>query len=338
MGASLRKLATRQEFIVFLTIILLSVILGTINPAYFSSANIARMLNSAIVIGIFALGVLVVLISGGIDVSFTAIAIFSMYVTVNLLLQWGYEGPVGLAFLISGAIGLVLGLINAIFIALFRLPTLIVTLGTLSLYRGFMLFFIGSTYIRDIPQGMADFSRSNLMAFDAPNGGQVQLRTAILIMVGLAILVWFILRYTMLGRGIYAMGGAREAAERAGFNIRRTQFFIYGFAGVIAGIAGLTFGSLLRQANPFSIVGMELDVIAAVVLGGASIAGGRGSVIGTILGVLLITIVSNSLVLVGIPSEWQSVAVGIILIVGTAVPAIQSQRAARRARVALLQA
>ncbi len=173
------------------------------------------------------------------------------------------------------------------------------------------------------------------MAFEAPNGGQVQLRTAILIVIGLAILVSFILRYTMLGRGIYAMGGAREAAERAGFNIRRTQFFIYGFAGVIAGIAGL---SLLRQANPFSIVGMELDVIAAVVLGGASIAGGRGTVIGTLLGVLLITIVSNSLVLVGIPSDWQSVAVGIILIIGTAIPAVQAQRAARRARVALMQA
>jgi simple sugar transport system permease protein len=338
MMASLRKLTTRHEFIIFLTIVVLSIVVGAINPAYFSSANIARMLNSAIVIGIFSLGVLIVLISGGIDVSFTAIAIFSMYVTVNLLLQWGYEGPVGLAFLISGGIGLILGLINAFFIALFRLPTLIVTLGTLSLYRGFMLFFIGSTYIRDIPQGMDDFSRSNLMAFEAPNGGQVQLRTAVLILIGLTILVSFILRYTMLGRGIYAMGGAREAAERAGFNIRQTQFFIYGFAGFIAGIAGLTFGSLLRQANPFSIVGMELDVIAAVVLGGASIAGGRGTVIGTLLGVLLITIVSNSLVLVGIPSDWQSVAVGIILIIGTAIPAVQAQRAARRARVAITQA
>jgi simple sugar transport system permease protein len=90
--------------------------------------------------------------------------------------------------------------------------------------------------------------------------------------------VWLLLRYTMLGRGIYALGGAREAAERAGFNVPRIQYFIYGFVGLLSGIAGMTFGSMARQANPQDIVGMELNVIAAVVLGGAQLTGGRGTV------------------------------------------------------------
>ena len=126
------------------------------------------------------------------------------------------------------------------------------------------------------------------------------------------------------------MGGAREAAERAGFNIRSNQFIIYGFVGLVSGIGGMIVATLFRQANPFSIVGTELDVIAAAVLGGASIAGGRGTVIGTLIGVLLITIVNSSLVLLGIPSEWQKVVVGFLILVGTAIPILQSKAAERR--------
>jgi simple sugar transport system permease protein len=142
--------------------------------------------------------------------------------------------------------------------------------------------------------------------------------------------VFLLLRYTMLGRGIYALGGAREAAERAGFNVSRIQYFIYGFVGLLSGIAGLAYGAMNRQANPQDIVGTELDVIAAVVLGGASLTGGRGSVIGAILGVTLVTIMSNSLVLIGVPSEWRRVVTGAIIIIGTGIPAIQAQRNARR--------
>jgi len=134
----------------------------------------------------------------------------------------------------------------------------------------------------------------------------------------------------MLGRSFYAMGGDRESAERAGFNILRTQLIIYGFAGLLSGIGGMIVGALFRQANPFSIVGTELDIIAAAVLGGASIAGGRGSVIGTLLGVVLITIAKNSLVLLGIPSEWQRVIVGFFILLGTAIPMVQSLVVQRR--------
>jgi simple sugar transport system permease protein len=126
------------------------------------------------------------------------------------------------------------------------------------------------------------------------------------------------------------LGGAREAAERAGFNISKIQYFIYGTVGLFAGIAGIIYASLNRQANPQELVGTELNVIAAVVLGGASLTGGRGTVIGTILGVALVVIMNNSLVLIGIPSTWQRVAIGIIILIGTGLPALQAKRKSRR--------
>ncbi len=137
----------------------------------------------------------------------------------------------------------------------------------------------------------------------------------------------------MLGRGIYALGGAPEAAERAGFNITAIQIFIYAFVGFLAGVNGIVHTGLIQIANPQTIVGTELFVIAAVVLGGASITGGRGSVIGTILGVALVIIMNNSLILMGVSSTYQRVVVGLIIIIGTGVPAYQALRSERRLKV-----
>lgn len=325
-----RSLLRKSETWVALTIIVLSLVIGIINPVFFTVGNLFDLLRSATVMGIFAMGVLIVIISGGIDVSFTAVAIFAMYSTVRILNANLPDAPMGLAFVISAVIGLGLGLINAFFISRFQLPTLIVTLATLSMYRGILLFAIGNKIIRDIPPSMTEFSRATFIEAPMASGGVSKLHPAIFITLAAAVLVFLLLRYTMLGRGIYALGGAREAAERAGFNISRIQYFIYGFVGLLSGIAGMTYGALNRQANPQDIVGTELDVIAAVVLGGASLTGGRGSVIGALLGVALVTIMSNSLVLVGVPSEWRRVVTGLIIIIGTGLPALQAQRNARR--------
>jgi len=176
---------------------------------------------------------------------------------------------------------------------------------------------------------MDAFARSTLVRIPLERG-VANLHPAILITIGVIVVVWLLLKYTMLGRGIYALGGAREAAERAGFNVPRIQYFIYGFVGLLSGIAGMTFGSMARQANPQDIVGLELNVIAAVVLGGAQLTGGRGTVIGTILGVMLVVIANNSLVLVGVPTVWQRVVIGLIILVGTGLPALQARRASKR--------
>lgn len=320
------RLFRRNETLVAVTIIVLSLLIGLNNPTFFTVGNAFDLLRSVIVMGIFAMGVLIVIVSGGIDVSFAAIGVFALYATVRLVKAYAPDSPIWVAFILAALIGLGLGLINAFFIAQFKLPTLIVTLGTLSMFHGFLLFAIGNQIIRDVPPAMTDFARSALMRIPLARG-TANLHPAILITVAVTVFVWWLLKYTMLGRSIYALGGARDAAERAGFNVPRIQYFIYAFVGVLSGIAGMTFGSLARQANPQDLVGMELNVIAAVVLGGAQLTGGRGTVIGTVLGVILVVIANNSLILIGVPTVWQRVVIGLIILIGTGLPAIRARRA-----------
>ena len=328
--STVARLFGRNETLVAVTIVLLALVIGLNNPVFFTVGNAFDLLRSMIVIGIFAMAVMIVIVSGGIDVSFAAIGIFARYSTVQLLNGTAPDAPIWVACMLAALIGLGLGLINAFFIARFRLPTLIVTLGTLSMFHGFLLFAIGNNIVRDVPPAMTDFARSALVSVPLTRG-TANLHPGILITIAVALFVWWLLKYTMLGRSIYALGGSRDATERAGFSVPRIQYFIYAFAGLLAGIAGMTFGSLARQANPQDLVGTELTVIAAVVLGGAQLTGGRGTVIGTVLGVILVVIANNSLVLVGVPTVWQQVVIGVIILVGTGLPAIRARRAKQHA-------
>ncbi|MCB0191509.1 MAG: ABC transporter permease [Anaerolineae bacterium] len=324
----MKRLLRRNETLVAITLVVLCLVIGLNNPTFFTVGTVFTLLRGSIVTGIFAMGVLIVIISGGIDVSFTAIGVFALYSTVKLMLAYAPDASIWVAFSIAGLIGLGLGLINAFFIAKFKLPTLIVTLGTLSMFHGFLLFAIGNQIIRDVPPALTEFARATVIEIPQARG-TANLHPAVFLLVAVAILMWILLRYTMLGRGIYALGGAPEAAERAGFNVTRIQYFIYGFVGLLSGVAGMTFGGLARQANPQDIVGMELNVIAAVVLGGAYLTGGRGTVIGTLLGVILVVIANNSLILIGVPTVWQRVVIGLIILIGTGIPAIQERRAGK---------
>ena len=211
----MQALLRRQEFWLALITLLLGLGIGLANPAFLSLANLFDLCKSSTVTGLFALGVLVVLISGGIDVSFAAIGAFSMYVTTKILLALDFQGSVVIAFLLAGAIGIALGLFNAVFIAFFRLPTLIVTLGSASLFRGLLLGLVGTTIVNNLPGGMIRFSKSVPLGLMRPNGTFTGLSPAFLLLVLAALLVGFLLRRTMLGRGLYAMGGNLVAA-RAG--------------------------------------------------------------------------------------------------------------------------
>jgi simple sugar transport system permease protein len=313
--------AYQHEIVVTLVMVCMIGLIGSINPAFFSLANTFDLLKSMVVMGLFAIGVLIVMISGGIDISFTAIAAFGMYVTCRLLVAIQFPGSFLVAFSMAGLIGTGLGLLNAVFVSCFQLPTLIVTLGTASMFRGFLLAFVGTAIVHNLPPGLIGFSKWTLFQQRLPSGEMIGLSVSFFVFLLAAVTVWFLLRYTIRGRGIYAMGGNPVAAERAGFNLSRLRFFIYGLVGCLSGVAGITHASMMRNANPFDLVGTELTVIAAVVLGGASITGGRGTVIGTVLGVLLMVIINNSLILLEIPSYWQRVAVGLIIIASTGIPA-----------------
>lgn len=319
----LSRLFGRSEALVALVIILLCIATGLVNDRFLTFDTLFGMLRNSILIGILAVGVLVVMISGGIDVSFTAIAVFTLYATTILIGKLGLGDSIPAAFLIAGAIGAGLGLVNGLFIGGFGLPTFIVTLGTLSMFRGMLLTFLGSSMISTLPSSMGKIGRTMLIRGTTAEGAFYSLPAAFLVLVVVAVVTWVLLERTVLGRNIFAIGGNRESARRIGVNIRWTHFFVFAYVGMLAGLGGLVHGSLTRTADPLDLVGMEMSVIAAVVLGGARLTGGHGNVGGTMLGVALIVLVSNSLIMLGVPPTWQSVVIGMLILIGTAVPTLQ---------------
>ncbi len=327
----MRRLLARNETLVGLVLAAVCLGVAWAEPSFLSLSTLFDLLRNGIVTALFAVGVLLVLASGGIDVSFTAIAAFAMYVGTKAMVAFGMGDSILVAFVVAGAIGLALGLINGFFIATLKLPTLIVTLGTLNVFRGFLLTFVGTQLITAVPLGMRSFSRTMLVRLTEPDGTVVSLPIAFLLVLAVAALTSLILNRTMLGRSIYALGGAPESALRVGVNVVRVQYFVYAYVGVLSGVAGIVHASLARVANPFDLVGLELSVIAAVVLGGARLSGGHGTIAGTLLGVALIVVINNSLIVLGIPTTWQNVVTGCLILLGTGAPAL-------RARIASMQA
>jgi len=309
---NIRKLLQRNEFYMFLLVLLFSLAVTCKNPVFLSSGNLLSLLKTSSGSAILAVGVLMVLVSGGFDVSSTAIAICAQYITVNFMIAHGLD-HIALAFLIAMAIGVCLGSINALFVAFFNLPTLIVTLGTASLFHGALLEHFGTKAVNigDLPQCFKDFGGTGENPYSAP-------LVFFAVLCAVVLVSWIILRHTMTGRGIYAIGGDLEAARNSGFRVKRIQFFLYCYVGLLAGIAGILHLCLIRYSNPNYLVGTEMGIIAAVVLGGARITGGTGTLTGTMLGMALIVIVQKNLVLLGLSSYWEQFFIGAVIIIGVA--------------------
>ncbi|HKT92426.1 MAG TPA: ABC transporter permease [Paraburkholderia sp.] len=312
------KLARNPEWFTATLIVITCVIVASINPRFFQWATLFDLLHSATTTSLFALGTLVVLASGGIDVSFTAIGALTMYSITKAVFAWWPDAPFALILLTGAVGGIVLGVINGMLVHRLQAPSLIVTIGTQYLYRGLLLTFVGTTFFMNIPHSMDHFGRIPLIAYKTADGLNAVLPVSAVALVAGALLTWWLLNRTMMGRGVYAMGGSTAIAERLGFNLRAIRLFVFGYTGFLAGVAGILHVANNRLANPFDLVGSELDVIAAVILGGARITGGSGTVVGTLLGVALVTLINNVLILVGVPSTWQKVIVGaFILVAGT---------------------
>ena len=331
--ANLRRLARRPEVIVLLAIVIFSALITAVNPSFFTVENLFDLLKSYSFMGILSIGVLIVLISGGIDISFTATASICAYVTVVTLVKETSPNQILLAFLLSAIIGTALGSVNALIIYFFNIPSIIVTIATLNIYYGMLTVLSGGTWLIRMPDWFRDVAQIKFLI--RPNADGVPYGISIVTVIWLAVIIigWALLRYTMLGRGIYAVGGSPPSARRAGFNILGIQLFAYGFLGLLAGIAGLVQALQGQAVQPNGLVGKELDVIAAVILGGASLSGGSGSVAGTVLGVALIAILSNGLTLMRVSSFWYNVCIGLVIIASVSVNAYQQKRRASRLRV-----
>lgn len=324
MQYKFKKIIQRNETYIFLIILALTVLIQVRSGQFYTPNNIADLMSAMIVPGIFAVGAFLILLSGGIDVSFPALASLSTYATTKLLLNSNYQGSVWLAFLIAILIGAVLGAFNGFFIGYMNLPAMIVTLGSASVFKGIMQGTLASKQLTIIPSGMKEFGTSALFtATNSQSGLSSRVPLAFLILVAIILICFFILKYTMFGRGIYAIGGNETAAYNAGFHVKRTKFLLYVFAGMTASLAGVIRACMMQQMHPTNMLGMEMNIIAGVVLGGTAITGGIGTLTGSLLGTFLIVLVENSLILIGVPTVWKNVFVGALIIIGTGISAYQ---------------
>jgi simple sugar transport system permease protein len=290
---------------------------GWWNPAFLTVGNGVDLVNSHSFLALLAVGVFVVLVSGGIDVSFTATAAVAQYVTTLLLVRFG--GDVVLGLCVGSVIGIGLGMVNALLIQLLHVPSIIVTLATLNVYQGLLTGLSGGRWIYALPEWFQRLGGWQLRLGPEPAGSGLSVGVLVLLMVVVG--TWVLLRWTVLGRWLYALGGSESAARRIGLNVVWVRLFAYGYLGLLAAWAGLVNTLQVQVASPGAIVGRELDVFAAVVLGGAGIGGGNGTLRGTLLGVALIAVLSNGLTLMRVPSIWTRLIVGVVLILSVVLAA-----------------
>ena len=309
----MRRLIKYQESFLFAIIAVLSVVITCINRNFLTLENMFDLLKSYSFNGIMAVGMLFVLISGGIDMSFAAIATVSEYVMAVFMIKYG--GNIFLCFLIASIVGAALGFINGLLIGKFKIPAIIATIATMNIFYGLLVIITGGKWIHSMPEWFRNFAMIQVISLKNSDGADYGLSIITFIwflVMGLAI---FILRFTLFGRGLYACGGDRKSALRVGFNVERTEVLVYTIMGLLSGVAGVVQGLLVQTVAPNSIVGKELNIIAAVVLGGASLAGGRGSMLGVFLGLVLLAIVKNGMTLMAIRPVWYEFFVGIVILV-----------------------
>ena len=306
-------------------IVVYSVFVTIKNPGFFQIQTVFDIIKTSSTTMIVAMGLLVVMISGGIDVSFMAIALFGSYTSLYIMIQTGINN-LAFAFAVSMAIGVVLGLVNAVLISWLKLPPFIITLGTQNLFHGIMTTFISEKSFGSgvLPECLHKFGQGTLFKVATANGSTGLTVSLIPVLIaGLA--TYFILRKTMIGRGIVAIGNDEESARRAGFNPFKIRLFVYAYSGALAGMMGIVYAAQVNALYPNKMVGDELMVVAAVVIGGTKITGGQGKIFGAVLGVLITYLLNSTLIMIGLSSSWNNLFVGAILVIAVAITSYQER-------------
>lgn len=312
----IKKFAKSNEGIVALLIVVIIAVFSILSPEFRTVNTLFNMVRAVFITSILAISGLLIFIVGGLDLSFMAVASFSMYTVVHVFTKYAPDAPVFLMFLMGAGIGVALGLVNSFFVIITKMPIFIVTLATQFMFSGALLAFVGTSKL-EVPRAMVELSQTNVITAVDPRGKTIGINIALIFVILLYVAVYLALKYTKFGRSLYAIGGDTDAAKRVGINVSKHIVAVFALSGAISSVAGVLNGALLRLAVPGDLVGGELTVIAAVILGGAKNAEGKGTVTGTVLGVVLIVIISNSLNLLKVPSYWQQAVLGGVILLGT---------------------
>lgn len=292
---------SRDGFILKI-IILLVIGIGLINPNFLSIDNLSGIILNNIILGILALGMTVIILTSGIDVSIGSQLGF-VAVSLSLVSTGFFSNPL-YVILFSIICGIFLGLVNGVLISIAEIPPIVATLGTLSIYRGAILMKTNGKWVTTLPEWLKSLYNYQILGVKIP----------IIVFITMVFITHYLLKHQKIGREIYAYGGNKIASSRAGVNSNKINIFVFCFMGAMIGIASLLYVSQLGMIEPNAGTNMEMMVIAAVIIGGTSIFGGSGSVLGTILGVLILSILQNAMVLTRIETYWQDVVMGAIII------------------------
>jgi simple sugar transport system permease protein len=318
MHSFLRTYPTESKLLVVLVILCGG--LSIASPDFLTLVNFTSLLNNNAVNVIWAVGLLVVLIAGGIDISFAVAASVVQYLCVYAFVAIG-GGNWAIGFIFAGGIGLALGLVNAFLIHQFRIISIVVTISTFNAFFGLLMFFSSGRFLYNLPSWWSQ--RVILWEYQTASGTWAELILPVAVMVVAMLATWFLIRRTTTGRQLYAFGDNPEGARRAGIPIWLMQAIAFGWCGMMAGIAGLMQTHITREVVPNALIGRELEVLAAVVLGGARLGGGRGSVLGCFLGVLLVAITQNGLNLLGVSPYAFKMVVGIVILLAISTSSLE---------------
>lgn len=299
-----------QRAMAFSALIVIAVGFSLASPYFRTFDNLVGILLATAVNGVLALGATFVIITAGIDLSVGTVLTFSAVMTGVFIVNWDLPIPIGiLGGMLSGGLA---GLVNGFFISRMKIPPFIATLGMLYATKGLSLVISGlkPIYFNDTPtfreMAMGSILGKIIPGFEVPN--------AVLILFGAALIAHIILSRTILGRYTYALGSNEEATRLSGVNVVGWKMAVYTLAGLFSGVGGVLMASRLNSAQPALGAGYELDAIAAVVIGGTSLSGGEGSILGTVIGAFIMSTLTNGLRILSVPQEWQMVITGAIVV------------------------
>ncbi len=311
-----------QRLLAFGALFLLLVVFSLASPNFFQVENLIGILIATTVNGVLALGVTFVIITAGIDLSIGTVMTLSAVMTGVLITNWHLPLPLGI--LGGVATGTLAGVANGILIAKLKLPPFIATLGMLNVAKGLALVFssLRPIYFNDTPAfnetAMGSIVGAVIPGFPVPN--------LVLVLFLGAVVSSLVLTKTSLGRYTFALGSNEEATRLSGVNVDRWKIAVYGVSGLFAGIAGVLMAARLNSAQPSLGFGYELDAIAAAVIGGTSLSGGEGTILGTVIGAFIISTLTNGLRILSVPQEWQTVITGVILLLAVYLDIIRRAR------------
>ena len=301
----------------FIGLIILCIALFIASPYFLTVNNLLNVLDQVTILGILALGMTFVIVTGGIDLSVGAILALSM-----MVLGWTSHNagwPLWLSMLVAILVGGLCGLANGLGITLTHLPPFIATLAMLSIARGLANIITDGQQIVGYPDWFTALSTERYLGF---------LTVTTIVLILLLVAGGAYMRYRPGGRKLYAIGGSAEVARLAGIDVKRSTTGVYAASGLLAGLAGVVLAARLDSSQPSAAVGIELDTIAAVVIGGASLSGGVGRVTGTIVGVLIIGVLRNGLNLLSVSPFVQQVVIGVVIALAVMVDVLRRRRAA----------